>query len=401
MHLLLIHQNFPAQFRDLGPAWLAAGHRLTSIGCTAPPSNAAAWDGLEHLSYSWPDGYQPTAQDRGVAVAQLCRQLHENGLVPDLVIAHCGWGETLHLAGIWTETPLVVLPELWGSARALGFGFDPALPTSLAESTLFDEQNAIAARAIEQSQAALVACHSQYASFPEPLRRRITVLPEGLPMEQYGSNPQALLQTEERRFSAGQPLVTLVSRNLEPLRGLRQALQAWPLVLEQRPDAELLLVGNTNPNGYGLQAPLGANHLDDALAELPPQTDRSSIHVLGVLNHADLVTLLQCSACHLAMSYPYTLSWSNLEAMACGAPIITNLGSALSHELKDNETGLLCSFADVRGLAELILELLNSTHLQHHLGTRGMALVQQRFSQEVALERFEALAHRLSQVSKR
>ena len=318
MHLLLIHQNFPGQFRDLGPAWLAAGHHLTSIGSTAPPSNAAAWDGLEHLSYSWPEGYQPTAQERGVAVAKLCRRLHENGLVPDLVIAHCGWGETLHLAGIWTGTPLVVLPELWGSARALGFGFDPALPASLADSTLFDEQNAIAAKAIEQSQAALVACHSQRASFPEPLRRRITVLPEGLPMEQYGSNPQAHLQREERRFSAGQPLVTLVSRNLEPLRGLRQALQAWPLVLEQRPDAELLLVGSTNPNGYGLQVPQAATHLEDAVEELPPDIDRSSIHVLGVLDHADLVTLLQCSACHLAMSYPYTLSWSNLEAMACG-----------------------------------------------------------------------------------
>ena len=295
MHLLLIHQNFPGQFRDLGPAWLAAGHRLTSIGSKAPPSDSAAWDGLEHLSYSWPrrpSTHRPgPGRGRRSALPSTSRERAGagSGDRPQRL------GEALHLAEIWTETPLVVLPELWGSARALGFGFDPALPDALTDPSLFDEQNTIAAQAIEQSQAALVACHSQRASFPEPLRRKITVLPEGLPIEQYGRNPQAQLQWGKRRFSAGQALVTLVSRNLEPLRGLRQALKAWPLVLEQRPDAQLLLVGNTRPNGYGLQAPLAATHLDDALAELPPNTGCRSIHVLGVLNHADLVTLLRAA----------------------------------------------------------------------------------------------------------
>ena len=200
MHLLLIHQNFPGQFRDLGPAWLAAGHHLTSIGSTAPPSNAAAWDGLEHLSYSWPEGYQPTAQERGVAVAKLCRRLHENGLVPDLVIAHCGWGETLHLAGIWTGTPLVVLPELWGSARALGFGFDPALPASLADSTLFDEQNAIAAKAIEQSQAALVACHSQRASFLSLCAGGSPCCPRACPWSSTAATPRHIYKERSAGF---------------------------------------------------------------------------------------------------------------------------------------------------------------------------------------------------------
>ena len=45
MHLLLIHQNFPGQFRDLGPAWLAAGHRLTAIGNTSSLADSAAWVG--------------------------------------------------------------------------------------------------------------------------------------------------------------------------------------------------------------------------------------------------------------------------------------------------------------------------------------------------------------------
>jgi glycosyltransferase involved in cell wall biosynthesis len=399
MHLLLIHQNFPGQFRDLGPAWLAAGHRLTSIGSTPAPGDETAWAGLEHLQYNWPEGHEPTPSERGLAVAQLCRHLQANGATPDVVISHSAWGEALNLAGLWPTTILVVLPELWGSERALGFGFDPALANTQTDPDLFDDANTITAQAIRQSHAALVACRSQRASFPASLRPKITVLPEGLPMERYGSNPQAKLQLGTHSYSAGAPLVTLVSRTLEPLRGLRQVVQAWPLVLEQRPDAQLLLVGDADSSGYGLETPQSGTHLEDSLNTLPPATDRSSIHVLGVLDHASMVTLLQCSACHLALSYPYTLSWSNLEALACGAPVVTNLGSALSYELNDGEQGLLCSFDDVRGLAELILELLNNTSLRRRLGAGGQSMVLQRFSQAACLQDFDDLLTRLTRVS--
>ena len=163
----------------------------------------------------------------------------------------------------WLLAALIVA-ILYG--QALGFGFDPHLPTEMADTTEIDKQNAIAAQAIEHSQAALVANRSQKTSFPAPLRQKIRVLPEGLSLEKYGSNPKAQIQLGSFCFSAGQPLVTLVSRTLEPLRGLRQALKAWPLVLEQRPDAQLLLVGDPNPPGYGIEAPIAANHLEDALA---------------------------------------------------------------------------------------------------------------------------------------
>ena len=45
MHLLLIHQNFPGQFRELAPAWLAAGHRITAIGSAADPPQGLRWQG--------------------------------------------------------------------------------------------------------------------------------------------------------------------------------------------------------------------------------------------------------------------------------------------------------------------------------------------------------------------
>ena len=134
--------------------------------------------------------------------------------------------------------------------------------------------------------------------------------------------------------SAGEPLVTVVSRYLEPLRGIRQVLLAWPDIARAVPNAQLLLVGEQG-QGYGLEEPPGElTHLMTCLAQLPQDVDRNRIHVLGCLNHLQMVHLLQCSAAHLALSYPYTLSWSCLEALACGAPVITNHGSPLAQELK-------------------------------------------------------------------
>ena len=36
---------------------------------------------------------------------------------------------------------------------------------------------------------------------------------------------------------------------------------------------------------------------------------------------SDVATAAMQRNCHLALSYPYTLSWSVLEALACGAKL--------------------------------------------------------------------------------
>ena len=51
-------------------------------------------------------------------------------------------------------------------------------------------------------------------------------------LERIKPDRQARLSLPEHglELKAGQPLVTLISRNLEPLRGLRQVNATWPKV---------------------------------------------------------------------------------------------------------------------------------------------------------------------------
>ena len=59
MHLLLIHQSFPGQFRDLAPAWLAFGHQITAIGSMAEAPTGPQWQGLCYINTSSKRSHPP------------------------------------------------------------------------------------------------------------------------------------------------------------------------------------------------------------------------------------------------------------------------------------------------------------------------------------------------------
>ena len=391
MHLLLIHQNFPGQFRDLGPAWLRQGHQVTALGCAEAPVDGQRWEGLTYLRYSLPGDQDPSPSMRGKAVAAACQQLQRNGSAPDIVLAHSGWGEASNLRDVFPSTPLIVFPELWGHPQALGYGFDRHLDGQTADPLWFEQQNQLSLDAIQVSDAAIVPCKAQAQSFPANVQNKLTVLPEGLDLDLYGRDPATSLTLKGHRFAAGDPLVTVVSRALEPLRGIRQTLLAWPAIAQAIPGAQLLLVGE-EVQGYGIEEPPdGHSHLSACLAALPAEMDRSRIHALGCLHHSRMVQLLQCSACHLALSYPYTLSWSVLEAMACAAPLISNHGSPVASELIEGQSGLLIPFNDVKALTDSAIALLTQPSQRHQLGTNARRVVETRFSHTSSLAAYEHL----------
>ena len=43
----------------------------------------------------------------GLAVEKVCHWLDRDGYIPDIVIGHNGWGETLYVKDVWPQTPLL------------------------------------------------------------------------------------------------------------------------------------------------------------------------------------------------------------------------------------------------------------------------------------------------------
>ena len=92
MRILLVHQNFPGQFRQLAPHLESKGHELVAIashdvrsifpaGCFAIQSLQNS--PLPHGSALWHEGLARTWQ-----VARLAEQLDADGWKPDRILAH-------------------------------------------------------------------------------------------------------------------------------------------------------------------------------------------------------------------------------------------------------------------------------------------------------------------------
>jgi glycosyltransferase involved in cell wall biosynthesis len=119
--------------------------------------------------------------------------------------------------------------------------------------------------------------------------------------------------------------------------------------------------------------------------------DHSGISVLNWLAHPQMLQLLRCSGCHLALSYPYTLSWSALEAMACGAPLVTNIGSPIAADLEHDRDVLLVPFNDVDALATAVVALLQDSARAHQLGDHARQTMQGSFNLAATAQAYEEL----------
>jgi glycosyltransferase involved in cell wall biosynthesis len=185
-------------------------------------------------------------------------------------------------------------------------------------------------------------------------------------------------------------VITFASRNLEPLRGFRSFLRALPAVLAARPDARVVIVGGTAP-GYGAPSSHPDGHKGELLALLGHRLPLDRLHFLPPLPHRDLLALFRISAAHVYLSYPYALSWSVLEAMACGALVVGSANPPVDELIHHGHNGLLVPFNDPDRLAEWLLAVLADPPSFAPMAEAGRTTIAARYEVNRAAEAFEAL----------
>ena len=403
MQWLFVHQNCPGQFRGLMPALLRRGHRVVAIGAKPLPQLP---QGLHYLHYRW-DDREPASKlvdpdlernlRRATKVATLCSQLRSDGFEPDAVVFHSGWGEGLYLRDLWPNAVLIAYPELYGQEELLGHGFDPDLG-SISEGMrmALRRQNFMALAALADSDAVVAPTLFQRDTFPSHLRGRFHVIHEGVDGEQVQPhtnrhvriNPQLMLRK-------GDPVITYVSRSLEPLRGFRSLMRALPELQAHHPTVQVLLVGDAKHPSYNRASAHPQGYWGELTALLGHGLDLSRIHCLGRLPYDELLAVLQISAVHVHFSYPYALSWSLLEAMACGAVVVGSANPPVDEVIQHGSNGLLVPFAAHDRLAQTLLDVLADQASHAPLGAAARNTVLQRYSLQSAVTGYEQLVNSL------
>ncbi len=362
MRLLVIHQNFPGQFGHLVTAWSKRpGWDVRGLGRDIAPG-LPGFDKLiryklarnvradQHLYLRQIEA----STLHGQAAARAMLQLKASGFVPDTILAHPGWGETLFAKDVFPNARLVHLCEWYYNAEGADLGFDPEFPLSFDDRARIRMWNAQHALDLVQCDAAVSPTHWQRSRYPEILRDKIVVQHEGIDTANLGPDPKAQVTTPSGvSLKAGDPVITYVARNLEPYRGFHIFMRALERIQKDNKHCHALIVGGDEVS-YGKRPQGAKNWREKMLAEV--KLDPTRTHFLGRIPRAQYLRVLQVSAAHVYLTYPFVLSWSLLEAMACGAPIVASDTAPVREVLSEGVNGRLVQFFDAPALAHAATE---------------------------------------------
>jgi glycosyltransferase involved in cell wall biosynthesis len=123
--------------------------------------------------------------------------------------------------------------------------------------------------------------------------------------------------------------------------------------LRRRKHAEVVIVGGDGVS-YGSPPPPGSSFREMMLRELHGSIDLQRVHFLGMLDYQEYLKLLQVSSAHVYLTYPFVLSWSLIEAMACGCLIVGSATPPVLEVLHDGVNGVTVDFFDHAALARQV-----------------------------------------------
>jgi glycosyltransferase involved in cell wall biosynthesis len=388
VNILFVHQNFPGQFKHLAPALAQAGHDVTAL--TLRKDARASWQGVRLVPYEVQrgnaTGIHPWVLDfetkviRGEAAFRAALALKEQGYVPDVIVAHPGWGESLFLKQVWPSAQLAIYCEFHYPLSGGDSGFDPEFASKdLAAACRLRIKNANNLMHFQDADAGISPTRWQAGSFPHPFRDKIAVIHDGIDTELVCPRADAHIELSGRlRLTREDEVITFVNRNLEPYRGYHVFMRALPELLRRRPHARVIIVGGDEVS-YGAAAPQGTTWRQIFFDEVKDSLDASRVHFVGKVPYAAFVALLQVSTVHVYLTYPFVLSWSLLEAMSAGCAIAASDTPPVREAIVHGDTGRLFPFFDRARLVDEVCGLLENAGERKRLGLQARAAAQEHY----------------------
>jgi glycosyltransferase involved in cell wall biosynthesis len=384
--ILFIHQNFPGQFKSLAPALAARGDDVVAM--TMQNLDVREWNRVKIVSYGAQRGstigIHPWVVDletkviRGEACYRAAIKLREEGFLPDLIVAHPGWGESLFLKDVWPDARLALYCEYFYQVQGGDIDFDPEFPLGGDEACKVRMKNLNNLAHFDIADAGIAPTQWQASTFPQRIRSKISVIHDGIDTRAIRPYADVRLTLKSGlELSRNDEVITFVSRNLEPYRGFHIFMRTLPELLRRRPNAYVLIVGGDGVS-YGRKPEAGESWrevLTKEIRALISDEDWKRVRFLGKLAYPDFIALLQLSRVHVYLTYPFVLSWSLLEAMSAGCAIVGSDTAPVSEVIRSGDTGLLVDFFDQAAITESICKLLDDAPLRESLGQSARAKI--------------------------
>lgn len=418
MHVLYVHQKFPAQFRHVVRHLARTGRRCTFVSRrldTVSPEDdpLCVEEGVDCI------GYEPAGAAR--RSAHYCARAFENriwhcdavyhalkqrpDIKPDLIVGHSGFGTTLLLPELYPDVPIINYFEYYFRPRDpntdWGFRKDlKELGWSIPESTYLRNRarNAMILLDLQGCDAAYAPTLFQKSVFPAEYQSKLQVVFDGVDRSVYHGHGERLrpspatgirrrlLRVRGKTIPAGTRVVTYVSRGFEAIRGFDIFMRAARRIAELYPDVVFVVVGADKVEYGHDHRYLGDGHksLRQWLVEREG-FDLSRFIFAGRLSQRTLAQLLAATDLHVYLTVPFILSWSLMDAMSCGAVVLGSATPPVMEMIRDGQNGLLADFFDVEEIAQKAVRVLKDPAGHRPLGRAAEQMVQEMYSVEAVV----------------
>jgi glycosyltransferase involved in cell wall biosynthesis len=178
-------------------------------------------------------------------------------------------------------------------------------------------------------------------------------------------------------IGSSQPVV-ISTRILAPIYNVETLVKAIPLVLAEVPQAEFVIAGTGEQQGY----------LKELARDLGVSNNTKFI---GWVPRTELPEYLSSADIYVSSSLSDGASNSLLEAMACElAPVVTNI-PANRPWINEGENGFLFPVRDYKTLASKIINLLHNQEMREDFGRTSREIVQKKAEQQTEMEKMDSI----------
>lgn len=399
MKILFIHQNMPGQYRYLARHF---GRRSDVDVTFLTQRDDVNIQGVRRITYKprrrankETHHYLRLTENgvlNGQEVLRTLDALRQRGYRPDVIVGHPGWGEMLYVKEAFPDVPVLAFFEFYYHVKNSDVDFggvEPGYDTRCRIRT----KNLVNLLSLEMADAGISPTYFQYDKHPDEYKYKISVIFDGVDTEQCKPNPDARFDLPDGRvLTAQDEVMTYCARAYEEQRGFASMLRAVAEVQRRRPNAHVLIVGGDG-NPYGNPKQAGQAYKDKLVEELQPDLERT--HFLGNIPWGRLHTAFQVSSAHIYLTVPFVLSWSMMEAMACGCVVIGSRTAPVEEVLDDRVNGLLVDFHDHTAIADRIDEVLDHPDRMQAVRERARATILDHYDLNDCMNKQIALIERL------
>jgi glycosyltransferase involved in cell wall biosynthesis len=396
MHILFIHDAFPAQFGRLALeltkryGWKCSFLVEDLSRCPTPTPEM-----LSHLEIQKLPLSEDLRKNREIPWAQVygrylesCRAVYDAVRAraewrPNLVVAHGGRGApTLFLPEI-LKCPIINYCEYYFAPSRRDISYRVDLP--LVDPSQFYPRciNAMTLVSLVDCQAGYSPTRWQKETFPKRFWPKIEVHFDGIDTELY--RPRSVPRVVAgKSIPADTRVVTFVARGLESMRGFDQFMKLAQRISRELHDVIFIVVGGEDIY-YGWDKLHTGQPSFKKWVFSQGEYDLDRFIFLDYVEPSVLADILCLSDLHVYLTVPFVLSWSFFNALACGRVVLASDVDPVLEVIEPGKNGLLAPLFDTDALCQKALQVLKNPGEFRPLGDSARTLMETQYSIDVCI----------------